>query len=142
MDDIGVDGVAVGERVREEREKRGWSARALARAAGVSHSYVSHLEGGYYPRPGVDKLRRIANGLEVPLESLIGAEDGEVARGSPELEGIQVNLMAISELDPDALKQLAEIIEAVKEKAERQYREERRATRARQRSAQPARQPD
>jgi transcriptional regulator with XRE-family HTH domain len=117
-----VDGVSIGERVREERERRGWSARTLAQHAGVSHAYVSHLEAGQYSRPGIEKLGRIAGALGVKLESLAvqEAESDEEER-APKLDEIQVNLMAIRRLDPQALDHLAGIIAAVKDKVEREH---------------------
>ena len=120
----GLDGVGIGEKVREERERRGWSARTLAQRAGVSHAYVSHLEAGQYTRPGVEQLRRLAGALGVGVEYLIGEEGRE--ESDQQLQEIQVNLLAIRELDPEALDQLAGIIEAMKEKVERRYRRERR----------------
>jgi hypothetical protein len=39
----GLDGVSIGERLRLEREKKGWSARTLGQRSGVSHAYISHL---------------------------------------------------------------------------------------------------
>jgi transcriptional regulator with XRE-family HTH domain len=116
-----MDGVSIGERVREERERRGWSARTLAQHAGVSHAYVSHLEAGQYSRPGIEKLGKIAGALGVKLESLAVVEDREEEQRTPELDEIQVNLMAIRRLDPEALDHLAGIIAAVKDKVEREH---------------------
>jgi transcriptional regulator with XRE-family HTH domain len=117
---VGLDGVSIGERLREERERKGWSARMLGQRSGVSHAYISHLEAGQYARPGIERLGRLAEALGVPLSALTGRMEGD-----PALEQIQVNLKAIRKLDPEALDRLAEIILAVKEKAERERRAER-----------------
>jgi transcriptional regulator with XRE-family HTH domain len=126
-----MDGAAIGRRVKRAREEMGWSARTLARYAGVSHSYVSHLEQGMYVRPSVEQLRKIALGLGVSLGSLVeeesereGQKERGVETGEAPVEGpwgeIQVNLKTIGRLDPGALESLAEIVAAVKEKVERE----------------------
>lgn len=38
--------MAPGERVRSQRERRGWSARELARRAGISNTHVHNIERG------------------------------------------------------------------------------------------------
>jgi len=113
---FGLDGVSIGERLRQEREKKGWSARMLGQRSGVSHAYISHLEAGQYARPGIERLGRLAEALGVPLSALTGYTEED-----PALEQIQVNLTAIRQLDPEALDRLAEIILAVKEKTEREH---------------------
>ena len=56
--------------VRSWREKRGMTQRALAEAAQVTVSYLSEIEGG--KKPGSrDALQRLAQILEVPIESLV-----------------------------------------------------------------------
>lgn len=44
----------------------------LAQRALVSHGYINFLESGQVPRPGVGKLRLIAQALGVVLEQLLG----------------------------------------------------------------------
>lgn len=112
--DDGLDGVSIGERLQEERERKGWSARTLAKKSGVSHSYISHLEAGQYGNPGIERLGMLADALEVPLSALTGRVEED-----PELEQIHVNLKALKKLDPDALQYLADMILAVKERTER-----------------------
>ena len=113
--DDGLDGVSIGERLREEREQKGMSARMLAKKSGVSHSYISHLEAGQYGNPGIERLGMLADALEVPLSALTGRMEED-----PELEQIQVNLKALKRLDPGAVEHLAEMILAIKERTERE----------------------
>jgi transcriptional regulator with XRE-family HTH domain len=62
----GLDGENL---VRIWREKRGMTQRALAEAAQVTVSYLAEIEGG--KKPGSrDALQRLAQILEVPMESL------------------------------------------------------------------------
>lgn len=67
----------LGRRVRELREARGLSLRALATEAGVSESFVSQIERGV-ANPSVASLRRLAEAL--------GASVGALFQG-PETQG-------------------------------------------------------
>jgi transcriptional regulator with XRE-family HTH domain len=138
-----MDAAAVAERVRKAREARGWSQRALDRASGLSHGYVSKLEAGQIPNYSVSQLRKIAGSLGVAVEELIGAgsqgDDGQSRGGETgdekldaALEEIRVNLMALGRLDSEAVSSLRGIVAAMKENAERRRKEERRAERRRQ----------
>ena len=72
----------VGERVRAEREKAGFSTAQLARAAGLSKAYIVRLENaGTNPSLGV--LGQIANALDITVADLVRGpavrlEDGEM----------------------------------------------------------------
>jgi transcriptional regulator with XRE-family HTH domain len=61
------DGVKVGRRIREERERLGRRLEEVAGAVGVSESYLSRIERG---ERGLDSLvlRRIATDLQVPMD--------------------------------------------------------------------------
>jgi transcriptional regulator with XRE-family HTH domain len=64
----------IGSKIRELREHRGFSLRALAEVCGVSPNTVSLIERGL-SSPSVDTLQRLATGLGVPIVSLF--ETGE-----------------------------------------------------------------
>lgn len=72
-----------GDRLRELRQKKGLSQRALAEKVGVDFSYLSKIEtgkAGYLP--GADTIRALAQALgEDPLELLALAE-----KAPPEVE--------------------------------------------------------
>lgn len=61
----------VGQRIREERTKRGLSVRGLARAIGVSASLISQIETGR-SRPSVSTLYGITRALGISLEDVFG----------------------------------------------------------------------
>ncbi|CEP66453.1 Cro/C1-type helix-turn-helix domain [Moorella glycerini] len=64
-------GIALGDRVRLLREKRGKSLSTLAEEAGISISYLSEIErGNVYP--AIDTLKKITAALDVPLSAIIG----------------------------------------------------------------------
>jgi len=114
---------SIGERVKRLRERRGWSQRMLGMKATTSGSYISQLEGGLLPRPGMDQLRRIALALEVTLEEVIGDspidEAGESWMDDPTIAMIHDQLRRIGELDPGELNVIAQVLQIRREKLER-----------------------
>jgi transcriptional regulator with XRE-family HTH domain len=61
----------VGERLREERSRRGVSVRALARDLGVSASLISQIETGK-SQPSVSTLYAITTALGISIEDVFG----------------------------------------------------------------------
>lgn len=60
--------------VRQARERRGWSQGQLADRSGVDRSTLSRIENGVTPNPGKETLRKVADALGVPFESLAGGQ--------------------------------------------------------------------
>ena len=59
----------IGQRLREERQLRGWSQRDLARETGVNTDTISGIEtGAHEPRPST--LRKLAEGLGIEVRDL------------------------------------------------------------------------
>lgn len=63
----------IGERLREERTKKGLSQRELARRLGLSASLISQLESGM-SKPSVGTLYAIVTELDVSLDQVIRRE--------------------------------------------------------------------
>src|SRR5690348_13740779 len=68
----------LGERVREERARRGMTRRMLARDSGLSERYLAQLESGK-GNLSIKLLRRVGNALNLPLSRLLGGEPAEPA---------------------------------------------------------------
>jgi transcriptional regulator with XRE-family HTH domain len=68
------DASSLGERVRKRRKELGLTAKVVARAAGVSSSYISQLERGRQQDPSLPTLRRLADALAMDLLALMGAK--------------------------------------------------------------------
>jgi transcriptional regulator with XRE-family HTH domain len=66
----------LGLRIRQERQRRGISLRALAREVGVSASMISQIETGK-SRPSVSTLYAITSALKMPLEEAFAPADPE-----------------------------------------------------------------
>jgi transcriptional regulator with XRE-family HTH domain len=62
----------LGERVRKRRKALGLTAKSLAKAAGVSTSYISQVERGHQEDPSLPALRRLAEALKMDLHALLG----------------------------------------------------------------------
>lgn len=62
-------GAIFAERIRQIRKSKGMSKREFADRLFVTYASVLQYELGYNA-PGIDKLRRIAKALDVPLREL------------------------------------------------------------------------
>jgi XRE family aerobic/anaerobic benzoate catabolism transcriptional regulator len=68
---------AMGQQVREARERRGLARKAIAQSAGVSERYLAQLEAGE-GNASVLLLRSVARALEMPLPELLDARERSV----------------------------------------------------------------
>ena len=64
----------LGERVRKRRKALGMTAKSVAKAAGVSTSYISQVERGHQEDPSLPTLRRLADALSMDLHTLLGGQ--------------------------------------------------------------------
>jgi transcriptional regulator with XRE-family HTH domain len=64
---------ALGKRIRELRDAKGWSQERLAEAAYLDRSYLAGIESGSR-NPSVRSLLKIANALKVQVRDLFGEE--------------------------------------------------------------------
>ncbi|MPZ60807.1 MAG: cupin domain-containing protein [Propionibacteriales bacterium] len=64
----------IGERIREERARRGVTVRGLARDIGVSASLISQIETGR-SQPSVSTLYAITTALDISIEDLFAPGD-------------------------------------------------------------------
>lgn len=65
-----VDYGSLGKRIRKIREGKGWTQSDLADAVSMSNTTISHIEVGT-GKPELNTLVKIANALEVSLDSLL-----------------------------------------------------------------------
>ena len=66
-----------GERLRLEREKRGWDQAELARRADVRYMTVYRLERETHHTPRMDIAKKLARTLGVSLDYLCGMYEDE-----------------------------------------------------------------
>jgi transcriptional regulator with XRE-family HTH domain len=142
---VGTMANPLARRISELLALRRMTQRGLDRAADLGNGYTNLLLSGKRT-PKRRTLANIARALDVPLaelESLMDdapddsqhAGDDQAKDVNPTLATIQAHTLAIGRLDPDALESLVPILEAMKEKAERDYEEELRVRRAERKRA-------
>src|ERR1700758_786023 len=85
----------LGERVREERARRGMTRKTLARDSGLSERYLAQLEAGK-GNVSIKLLRRVAEALNVPLARL-------AAEAPDELPELQLAVELLRRLSADQL---------------------------------------
>ena len=74
----------LGQRIRQARERKGWSQRELARQAQVRHAIISELETGKKTDTIGVILKRLARALGVSVDFLLGTfEDDDQEDGEP-----------------------------------------------------------
>ena len=68
---------ALAKKIRELRQKRGYTLEKLGELTESSKSYIWELENKSPPRPSAEKLQAIAKVLGVTVDYLIGSETPE-----------------------------------------------------------------
>ncbi len=94
----------LGERVREERARRGMTRKILARDAGLSERYLAQLESGK-GNISIALLRRVAEALNQPMARLVGDEAGTPVELPAALE-------LLGRLSPDELAEAHALLAA------------------------------
>lgn len=99
-----------GEKVREIRKQKGLSINKLSKISGVSLGYLSDLENNKTNNPSLETLNKIAEGLEVPLESLVSKDtvniDSIISDGILDQELMWAYLIKSAESDSSIKKTL------------------------------------
>jgi transcriptional regulator with XRE-family HTH domain len=134
------------EAVRKHREQLGLSVEDFAHIVRLTASYLYRIEKGGVANPSYETVRALARALGISADELMGevSADGpevggpETLPNDPRVEGVVADVLALGELNPDTLAQLAPIIRATVEKAERDAAEEKRVRRAERRRAEQA----
>jgi transcriptional regulator with XRE-family HTH domain len=72
-----------GDRLRHERESRGWTQQQLAAKAGVPQETISRLETGKHRGPQMAVAVKLAQALKVSLDYLAGRYEDEERASAP-----------------------------------------------------------
>jgi transcriptional regulator with XRE-family HTH domain len=75
--------MTLGDRIKRERERLGWSQNELARRARVRQAQLSEVEAGKRHDMMASILRRIARALGVSMDYLAGIYEDEKSEGLP-----------------------------------------------------------
>ncbi len=71
--------MTLAQKVRDGRYAKGWGPDELASRAAISRTALYQIESGKTEQPRAGTLRRIAQALEIPTETLLGAHLGMIA---------------------------------------------------------------
>ena len=71
--------MTLAQRVRDQRYAKGWGPDELASRASISRTALYQIESGKTEQPRAATLRRIAQALDIPTESLLGPHLGLVS---------------------------------------------------------------
>src|SRR5579863_9177122 len=85
----------IGERIREERLRRGCNLRTLARAVNVSASHISQIENGKC-QPSVSTLYAITSVLGVSIDNLFSRPEAEPVKAAAGLSAAPAGLVALA----------------------------------------------
>ena len=72
-----------GDRLRHERESRGWTQKQLAEKARVPQETISRLETGKHRGPQIEVAVKLAKALKVSLDYLAGRYEDEDSELEP-----------------------------------------------------------
>ena len=70
--------MTLAQRVRDQRYAKGWGPDELASRASISRTALYQIESGKTEQPRAATVRRIAEALNIPTESLLGPNLGVV----------------------------------------------------------------
>ncbi len=73
--------MTLAQRVRDQRYAKGWGPDELASRASISRTALYQIESGKTEQPRAATIRRIAQALDIPTETLLGPHLGVVSVG-------------------------------------------------------------
>lgn len=112
--------------VKRIRTEKGLSLNDLVKASGrkISNSWVSDLENGHIPNPGIVKLRHLARAMTIPEHELLSRAGANVQDSEPFQEAL---LRMLQEERRLASKENREFIDGVVHMVIEQARQRRKA---------------
>jgi len=96
------------DRLKEIRERRGWSQAELAQKSGLQPTAISHFETGGRS-PSFDNLRRLADALNVSTDYLI-CRSNEPSMAGPQTDSLFRDLDKLSDDDLKAMEMMKDAL--------------------------------
>jgi len=62
----------IAKRLRELRNKAGWSQQKLAEKAGLSYNTITKIEQGAATKPTIQTMIKIADAFKISIDELVG----------------------------------------------------------------------
>jgi transcriptional regulator with XRE-family HTH domain len=117
-----MDVKAIAERVKEIREVRGWSLRQWAERAGVSHTWIAHVEAADRDTVDLNKLLKLAAAAQVPLSDMLGVEAYEDNHRYADLDELTAIVMGLGSEDRNLVMTVARRLHVLQQLQERGVR--------------------
>ncbi|WP_163526656.1 helix-turn-helix domain-containing protein [Halobacillus ihumii] len=101
----------IGQRLKKERKKKGYTLREAGNRLGKSHSYMSQIENGKIP--SLQTLEKLCAFYDIELSSLFGKE-------AEKPEGLDVEWIAFNEelkkekITPQEAREYIEIVKTLR----------------------------
>ncbi|NJP37682.1 helix-turn-helix domain-containing protein [Alkalicoccus luteus] len=67
--------MSIGDLIRHERKRKGWTLSQLSRRTGVSKSYLSYLERNQKKNPSITIVKRLFVVLDIPLDKIMDKDE-------------------------------------------------------------------
>lgn len=99
----------LGERVREQRRKRGLTLEGLAERVGSSKSYMWEIENKDVARPSAEKLALIATALDTTVEYLLAGDGVQEEENADDIAFFR----KYKKMDAPAKERLRRILDAL-----------------------------
>jgi XRE family transcriptional regulator, master regulator for biofilm formation len=80
----------VGDRIKKIRLEKNLTINELAQLSQISKSYISSIERGLQKNPSIKILKKLAETLNVPLESIISLDINEITLDDEWIETLEV----------------------------------------------------
>ncbi|MFH1380141.1 MAG: helix-turn-helix transcriptional regulator [bacterium] len=62
----------IGNKIKELRKRKGWTQQKLTEESKLSYSLICKIEQDVVEDPGINTIRKIADALNVSIDSLVG----------------------------------------------------------------------
>ena len=85
--------MTLAQRIRDQRYAKGWGPDELASRASISRTALYQIESGKTEQPRAATVRRIAEALNIPTETLLGPHLGMVSVNSWNGSELTTNLL-------------------------------------------------
>jgi transcriptional regulator with XRE-family HTH domain len=110
--------MALADALRKKRTECGLSRNELARRAGVDNNYLWRIETGRSPRPSMQIIQRLADGLGCQTAELIGEQPAATPLTPAQKRWLGLLDMLPAARVPDAYAQVARLMAEDMEAAE------------------------
>lgn len=77
--------IDVGKRIKELRERKGFTTNGLACSTGISQSYIREMETGKYNNPSIGVICEICQSLSIPVSEFFEDDDKDIKSQNEEL---------------------------------------------------------